>query len=146
VIAAASDVRIAAETAKIAFLFSRVGLAGADMGAAWLLPRIVGLGIATELLMTGDFVAPDRAQQIGLYNRVVPSGQLMAEARAFAEGLAKGPSFALGITKDSLNREASMDLRSAMEAEAQAQAGCMLSPNFREAYEAFRAKRPPRFT
>jgi enoyl-CoA hydratase/carnithine racemase len=145
VIAAASDVRIAAETAKIAFLFSRVGLAGADMGAAWLLPRIVGLGIATELLMTGEFIAPDRAQQIGLYNRVVPADRLLAEARLFAEGLAKMPSFALGITKDSLNREASMDLRSAMEAEAQAQAGCMLSPNFREAYEAFRAKRAPRF-
>lgn len=145
VIAAASDVRIAAETAKIAFLFSRVGLAGADMGAAWLLPRIVGLGIATELLMTGEFVEPDRAQQIGLYNRVVPAERLMGEARSFAEGLAKMPSFALGITKDSLNREASMDLRSAMEAEAQAQAGCMLSPNFREAYEAFRAKRAPRF-
>jgi len=145
VMAAASDVRIAAETARIAFLFSRVGLAGADMGAAWLLPRIVGLGIATELLMTGEFVEPDRAQQIGLYNRVVPSDRLMAEARAFAEGLAKGPSYALGITKDALNREASMDLRTAMEAEAQAQAGCMLSPNFREAYEAFRAKRAPRF-
>lgn len=145
VIAAASDVRIASETAKIAFLFSRVGLAGADMGAAWLLPRIVGLGIATELLMTGEFVEPERAQRIGLYNRVVPSDRLMAEARSFAEGLAKGPSFALGITKDSLNRESSMDLRTAMEAEAQAQAGCMLSPNFREAYEAFRAKRAPRF-
>jgi len=145
VIAAASDIRIAAETAKIAFLFSRVGLAGADMGAAWLLPRIVGLGLATELLMTGEFIEPDRAQRMGLYNRVVPAERLLDEARTFAEGLAKLPSFALGITKDSLNREASMDLRSAMEAEAQAQAGCMLSPNFREAYEAFRAKRPPRF-
>jgi enoyl-CoA hydratase/carnithine racemase len=145
VIAAASDVRIAAETAKIAFLFSRVGLAGADMGAAWLLPRIVGLGIATELLMTGEFIEAERAQRIGLYNRVVPVDRLLAEARSFTEGLAKMPSFALGITKDSLNREASMDLRSAMEAEAQAQAGCMLSPNFREAYEAFRAKRAPRF-
>jgi enoyl-CoA hydratase/carnithine racemase len=145
VIAAASDIRIAAETAKIAFLFTRVGLAGADMGAAWLLPRIVGVGLASELLMTGEFIEPDRAQRIGLYNRVVPAERLIDEARAFAEGLARMPSFALGITKDSLNREASMDLRSAMEAEAQAQAGCMLSPNFREAYEAFRAKRPPRF-
>jgi enoyl-CoA hydratase/carnithine racemase len=145
VLAAASDIRIAAETAKIAFLFTRVGLAGADMGAAWLLPRIVGLGLATELLMTGEFIEAERARQIGLYNRVVPPDQVLKEATAFATGLAKGPSFALGITKDALNREASMDLRSAFEAEAQAQAGCMLSPNFREAYEAFRAKRPPRF-
>jgi enoyl-CoA hydratase/carnithine racemase len=145
VIAAASDVRVAATTAKIAFLFTRVGLAGADMGAAWLLPRIVGLGVATELLMTGEFIEADRAQRIGLYNRVVPPERLLAEARGFAEGLARMPSFALGITKDALNREASMDLRSAMEAEAQAQAGCMMSPNFREAYEAFRAKRAPRF-
>jgi enoyl-CoA hydratase/carnithine racemase len=95
--------------------------------------------------MTGEFIEPERAQRIGLYNRVVPADRLLKEATAFAIGLARGPSFALGITKDALNREASMDLRSAMEAEAQAQAGCMLSPNFREAYEAFRAKRPPRF-
>jgi enoyl-CoA hydratase/carnithine racemase len=145
VMAAASDVRIASESARIAFLFSKVGLAGADMGAAWLLPRIVGLGLASELLMTGDFIEAERAHRIGLYNRVLPAERLMPEARAFAAALARGPSFALGITKDALNREASMDLRSAMEAEAQAQAGCMLSPNFREAYEAFRAKRPPRF-
>ncbi len=145
VMAAASDIRIAADTAKIAFLFTRVGLTGADMGAAWLLPRIVGLGVATELLLTGEFIDAQRAERIGLYNRVVPDDRLRAEAQALAAGLAKGPSFALGITKDALNREASMDLRSAIEAEAQAQAGCMLSPNFREAYEAFRAKRPPRF-
>lgn len=145
VIAAACDVRIAADTAKIAFLFTKVGLAGADMGAAWLLPRIIGLGLASELLMTGEFIEAERAERIGLYNRVVPANRLLAEAQAFAEALARGPSFALGITKDALNREASMDLRSAFEAEAQAQAGCMLNPNFREAFEAFRAKRPPRF-
>jgi enoyl-CoA hydratase/carnithine racemase len=145
VLAAASDVRIAAETAKIAFLFSKVGLAGADMGAAWLLPRIVGFGLASELLMTGEFIEPERAHRIGLYNRVVPADRLQPEAQSLAAMLARGPSFALGITKDALNREASMDLRSAFEAEAQAQAGCMLNPNFREAYEAFRAKRPPRF-
>ncbi|HEX9728531.1 MAG TPA: enoyl-CoA hydratase family protein [Gemmatimonadales bacterium] len=146
VIATACDVRIAAESAKIAYLFTKVGLSGADMGSAWLLPRIVGLGIATELLMSGDFVDPQRAERIGLYNRVVPDGEVLDAARALAERLARGPSFALAITKDALNREASMDLVAAMEAEAQAQAGCMAHQNFREAYDAFVAKRPPRFT
>ena len=145
VIAAACDIRIAAESAKIAFLFCKVGLSGADMGAAWLLPRIVGLGLATELLMTGDFITAERALAIGLYNRVVPADRVLAEATEFATRLAKGPSFALGITKDALDREAAMDLASAIEAEAQAQAACMRNPNFREAYEAFRAKREPKF-
>jgi enoyl-CoA hydratase/carnithine racemase len=145
VIAAASDIRIAAENAKIAFLFSRVGLAGADMGAAWLLPRIVGLSHATELLMLGDFISAQRAAEIGLYNRVVPGERLMAEATEFATRLARGPSVALGVTKESLNEEASMNLMEALEGEARAQAACMQNPNFREAYEAFRAKRDARF-
>src|SRR6266704_3660657 len=145
IVAALSDVRIAAESAKIAFLFVKVGLSGADMGAAWLLPRIVGHGHATELLMAGDFIDAQTALRIGLYNRVVAGANLMAEARGFAERLARGPSVALGITKDALNREAHMDLATALEAEAQAQAGCMRSPNFREAYEAFKAKREPKF-
>jgi enoyl-CoA hydratase/carnithine racemase len=145
VIAAASDIRIAAESAKIAFLFSRVGLAGADMGAAWLLPRIVGLAHASELLMLGDFITAERAGEIGLYNRVVPGERLMAEATEIAARLARGPSVALGVTKQALNQEAAMDLVTALEAEAQAQADCMQNPNFREAYEAFRAKRDPRF-
>ena len=145
VIAAASDIRIAAESAKIAFLFSRVGLTGADMGAAWLLPRIVGLAHASELLMLGDFISAERAAQIGLYNRVVPGERLMAEATAVAARLAQGPSVALGITKQALNQEAAMDLVSALEAEARAQADCMRNPNFREAYEAFRAKRDANF-
>jgi enoyl-CoA hydratase/carnithine racemase len=145
VIAAASDIRIAAEGARIAFLFSKVGLAGADMGAAWLLPRIVGLGHASELLMLGDFITAQRAAEIGLYNRVVPAERLLAEATEFAGRLARGPSVALGVTKESLNQEAAMDLVSAMEAEAQAQAACMQNPNFRESYEAFRAKREARF-
>ncbi len=145
VIATACDVRIAAETAKIAFLFTKVGLSGADMGSAWLLPRIVGLGRATELLMTGDFIDAAEAHRIGLYNRVVPPADTLPTAQALAARLARGPSFALGITKDALNREASMDLVSAMEAEAQAQALCMLSPNFKESYEAFTAKREPKF-
>jgi enoyl-CoA hydratase/carnithine racemase len=145
VIATACDVRIAAASAKIAFLFTRVGLSGADMGAAWLLPRLVGLGRATELLMTGDFVTAEEALRIGLYNRVVPGDQLLAAATAFAETLARGPSFALEITKDALNREAHMDLGAALEAEAQIQAALMLHPDFREAFEAFRDKRPARF-
>ncbi len=145
VIAAASDIRIAAESAKIAFLFSKVGLAGADMGAAWLLPRIIGSGHAAELLMLGDFITAERAAQIGLYNRVVPGEQLMAEATEFATRLARGPAEALGVTKQALNVEAAMDLVSALEYEAQAQAACMQHPNFREAYEAFRDKRDARF-
>jgi enoyl-CoA hydratase/carnithine racemase len=145
VIAAASDIRIAAESAKIAFLFSRVGLTGADMGAAWLLPRIVGLAHASELLMLGDFITAERAAQIGLYNRVVPGERLMAEATDVAARLARGPSVALGVTKQALNQEAAMALVSAIEWEAQAQAECMQNPNFREAYEAFRDKRDPKF-
>jgi enoyl-CoA hydratase/carnithine racemase len=145
VIAAASDIRIAAETAKIAFLFSRVGLTGADMGAAWLLPRIVGMAHASELLMLGDFITAERAAQIGLYNRVVPGERLMAEATDVATRLARGPSVALGVTKQALNEEAAMDLVAAIEWEARAQADCMQNPNFREAYEAFRAKREPQF-
>jgi len=145
VIAAAADIRVAAASAKIAFLFTRVGLSGADMGAAWLLPRLVGLGRATELLMTGDFITADEAHRIGLYNRVVADGQVLAAARELAERLARGPSFALEITKDSLNREADMDLGSALEAEAQIQASLMTHPDFREAYEALREKRAPRF-
>jgi enoyl-CoA hydratase/carnithine racemase len=145
VIATACDVRIAAESAKIAFLFTKVGLSGADMGAAWLLPRIVGFGRASELLMTGDFISAAEAHRIGLYNRVVGDGDLLANAREFAAKLAKGPAFALEITKDALNREAAMDLSASLEAEAQIQASLMLYPDFREAYEAFRDKREARF-
>ncbi len=145
VIAAAADMRIAAASAKIAFLFTRVGLSGADMGAAWLLPRLVGFGRASELLMTGDFITADEAARIGLYNRVVADGQALDAARELAVKLARGPSFAVEVTKDCLNREAHMDLASALEAEAQIQAALMTHADFREAYEAFRAKRAPRF-
>lgn len=145
VIATACDIRIAAESAKIAYLFTRVGLSGADMGASWMLPKIVGMAKATELLMGGDFISAEEAHRIGLYNRVTSQDEVLTEALAYAEKLAKGPSFALEITKDFLNREASMDLVSALEAEAQAQAVCMMNPNFREAYEAFVAKREARF-
>ena len=145
VIAAACDVRVAADSARIAFLFTKVGLSGADMGAAWLLPRLVGLGHATELLMTGDFIDAASALRIGLYNRVVAGANVLEEARRFAEKLANGPSVALGVTKEALNREAHMDLTMALDAEARAQAECMRNPNFREAYEAFKAKRVPKF-
>jgi len=145
VIATACDMRIAAESAKVAYLFTRVGLSGADMGAAWMLPRIVGLAKASELLMTGDFISAEEAHRIGLYNRVVADGESLAAARELAEKLARGPSFALEITKDALNREASMDLAGALEAEAQIQAALMLHPDFRESYEAFIEKRDPDF-
>ena len=145
VIATACDVRIAAESARIAYLFTRVGLSGADMGAAWMLPRIVGLGRASELLMTGEFIDAAEAHRIGLYNGVVPDGEALAAATELAEKLARGPSLALGVTKDALEREAHMTLEDALEAEARAQAACMLNPNFREAYEAFVEKRRPRF-
>ena len=144
-IATACDMRVAAESAKIAYLFTRVGLSGADMGAAWMLPRIVGVGKASELLMTGDFISAEEAHRIGLYNRVVPDGTALDAATELAEKLSKGPSFALEITKDALNREANMDLTSALEAEAQIQAALMLHPDFRESYAAFVEKRDPNF-
>jgi enoyl-CoA hydratase/carnithine racemase len=141
VIALASDLRIASPAAKIAFLFSRAGLAGADMGAAFLLPRVVGLGRATEMLLTGDFVSAEDAGRIGLYNRVVAAEELEAETDGLAGRLANGPAFAFAMTKTALNHEMNMSLEAALEAEAEAQAICMLSPDFREAYEAFVAKR-----
>ncbi len=145
VIATACDMRVAAESAKIAYLFTRVGLSGADMGAAWMLPRIVGLAKASELLMTGEFISAQEAHRIGLYNRVVPDGEALGAATEVADKLARGPSFALEITKDSLNREASMDLAGALEAEAQIQAALMVHADFREAYDAFTEKRDPDF-
>jgi enoyl-CoA hydratase/carnithine racemase len=146
VIATACDFRIAAESAKIAFLFVRVGLSGADMGAAWLLPRIVGLGRATELLMTGEFISAERALEIGLYHRVVPAAELLPVATALATRLAQGPAAALAVTKHALDHEFTLGLEAALEHEADAQAELMLHPNFREAYEAFRARREARFT
>jgi enoyl-CoA hydratase/carnithine racemase len=145
VIASACDFRIASETAKIAFLFVRVGLSGADMGASWLLPRLVGLGRATELLMTGDFVDARRAEAIGLYNRVVPADRVLAEATALAERLARGPSPALAVTKHALDHESDLPLEQALAYEADVQGRLMEHPNFREAFDAFREKRQPRF-
>ena len=145
VIATACDLRVASESAKIAFLFVRVGLSGADMGASWLLPRLVGLGTATELLMTGEFIDAKRAHEIGLYQRVVPGDRVLAEARELAEKLARGPAEALQVTKHALEAEWSMDLDQALAHESEVQARLMEHPNFREAYEAFVAKREPKF-
>ena len=145
VMAAACDLRIASETAKIAFLFVRVGLSGADMGASWLLPRIVGHGRATEILMTGDFVDARRAQEIGLYNAVVPVDRVVEEATALAARLARGPAEALAVTKRALDAEWALDFETALAHEADFQAALMERPDFREAYEAFRAKREPKF-
>ena len=145
VIAAAADIRIAADTAKIAFLFTKVGLSGADMGAAWLLPRIVGLGHASELLMGGEFIDAARAREIGLYNRVVPADELSAATDEWSQRLADGPATGIAVTKRMLNAEASMTLREAMQAEGWIQAECMKHPDYREAFEAFLEKRAPDF-
>ena len=142
-IALASDLRIATPEARIAFLFVKVGLSGADMGAAFLLPRVIGLSKATELLFTGDFVTAEEAERIGLYNRLVSSEELMNEARRWAERLAEGPGFGLAVTKEMLNQEFNMSFTAALEAEAQAQAICMQHPDYNEAYRAFVEKRKP---
>lgn len=145
VIALASDLRIAGPKGRIAFLFNKVGLAGADMGAAYLLPRVVGLGRATEILMLGDTVGAEDALRMGLFNRVVAEDTLNAEVQAWARRLADGPYFATCMTKEALNREGEVSLDTALEMEAQAQAICMAHPDFREAYEAWRGKRAPAF-
>jgi enoyl-CoA hydratase/carnithine racemase len=144
-IAVASDLRVAADTARIAFLFVKVGLAGADMGCAHLLPRLVGLGRATELLLTGAFLDADEAHRIGLYNRVVPPARLAEETSAVAAMLARGPAASLAATKDALNRELHMDVWSALDHEAQVQAELMAQPDFHEGFAAFMEKRRPRF-
>jgi enoyl-CoA hydratase/carnithine racemase len=145
VLAAAADVRFAAESARIAFLFVKVGLSGADMGASWLLPRLVGQGNASELLFTGDFITAQRAYEMGLYQRVLPQEQLLPEAMVFAEKLARGPSDALAVSKQAIALESRISLEEALDHEARVQAELMLHPNYREAYEAFRNKRQPTF-
>lgn len=145
VIALASDLRIASIDAKIAFLFTKVGLTGADMGAAYLLPRVVGLARASELLMLGDSVPADRAARMGLFNEVVEPGELMDTARRMARRLADGPGFSLGMTKELLNNGLSMDLNTALDAEARAQTICMLADDFKEFHASFVEKRKPNF-
>jgi enoyl-CoA hydratase/carnithine racemase len=145
VIALASDLRIASEQAKIAFLFTKVGLTGADMGAAYLLPRLVGQGRALELLLFGDSLDAATAERYGLLNRVVAHEQLMPSAYEWARRLARGPTLALAMTKRMVNGEWNMDLASAIEAEAQAQALLMMGEDHRIFYEAFLEKAKPAF-
>jgi enoyl-CoA hydratase/carnithine racemase len=145
VIALACDIRIASASAKLGFIFPRVGLCGADMGAGYLLPRVVGLGRASELLFTGDIVGAEEALRIGLVNRVVPPDECVPVAQAFAARLASGPAFAHAMTKQMLESEHGLTLEQAIEAEAQAQAICMQHPDFRAAFDAWTAKRPIRF-
>lgn len=144
-LAIASDFRFAVPEARIAFLFVKAGLSAADMGACYLLPRLVGLGRATELLMLGDFVTAEDAARIGLYNRVVPKERLAEESRLLAKRLAEGPRIGLAVTKDTLNQQLAMSLDEALAWDAKVQARCMQDADFREAFEAFRDKRPPRF-
>lgn len=144
-LALATDLRIVSEKASFAFLFVKVGLSGADMGALYLLPRIVGLGKTTELLMLGDPIDAHEAYRIGLANRVVPHEKLMETTYTLARRLKEGPLYALGVTKELLNLEAVIDLDTALEIEATAQAKCMESPDFQEGYRAFVEKRPPVF-
>jgi enoyl-CoA hydratase/carnithine racemase len=146
VLALAADFRVLADTARFAFLFTRVGLTGADMGAAALLPRVVGFGRATELLMLGDTIDAATAERYGLATRVVPADRLAEETRALARRLAEGPTQALSMTKRMLNHEWGMDLPAAIEAEAQAQALLLMAADHKEFYRAFTEKRPPRFT
>ena len=144
-LALASDLRIVSEKAKFAFLFVKVGLSGADMGALYLLPKIVGQGKATELLFLGDSIDAQEAYRIGLANQIVPHEKLMEAAFALARRLREGPLYALGVTKELLNLEADMGLETALETEAMAQAGCMQTKDFREGYRAFIEKRVPQF-
>jgi enoyl-CoA hydratase/carnithine racemase len=145
VIATAADVRLASEQAKIAFLFTQVGLCGADMGAAWLLPRIVGYGHATELLIGGEFISAARAYEIGLYNRVVPSDELGALTAEWAKRLSDGPSLGIAMTKRMLRKEQTLSFAEALTQEGWVQAECMKHPDYRESYEAFVEKRPKNF-
>ncbi len=144
-LALASDLRIVSERAKFAFLFTKMGLAGADMGALYLLPKIVGQGKAAELVFFGDVIDAREAHRIGLANRVVAPDKLMDEAYSLARRLKEGPLYALGVTKELLNLESEVGLETALEMEAMAQARCMEMADFGEGYKAFVEKRAPRF-
>jgi enoyl-CoA hydratase/carnithine racemase len=145
IVAMASDIRIATPAAQTAFLFTRVGLAGCDMGACAMLPRIIGQGRAAELLYTGRSMTAEEGERWGFYNRLVAADALEAEALSIAARIVSGPTFAHGITKTQLNQEWSMSLDQAIEAEAQAQAICMQTKDFERAYRAFVAKQKPVF-
>jgi len=145
VLALASDMRIVADTAKFAFLFAKVGLTGADMGTAWLLPKVIGTGRAMELLMLGDKVGADEALRIGLANRVVPQEDVLSTALGLARRLANGPGLAHAMTKKMVWNEWPMDFDAAIEQEAQAQALLLRAQDHREFYNAWMEKRDPRF-
>ncbi|MCU0862847.1 MAG: enoyl-CoA hydratase family protein [Planctomycetes bacterium] len=145
VLALASDLRVMSEQAKFAFLFTKVGLTGADMGAAWLLPKVIGTGRAMELLMLGDKVTADECFRIGLANRVVAADQVLTEAMTLARRLAAGPGLALAMTKKMVWNEWQMDMDAAIEQEAQAQALLLRAHDHREFYNAWMEKREPRF-
>jgi enoyl-CoA hydratase/carnithine racemase len=145
IVAMASDLRLATPEARTAFLFTRVGLAGCDMGACAILPRIVGQGRAAELLFTGRAMSAEEGLSWGFHNRLVLSEALLEEAQTLARSLASGPTFAHGITKTQLNQEWNVSLETAIEMEAQAQAICMATNDFKRAFEAFAAKRTPEF-
>ncbi|HEX3950266.1 MAG TPA: enoyl-CoA hydratase family protein [Steroidobacteraceae bacterium] len=145
ILAMSSDIRLSTPRSKTAFLFTRVGLAGCDMGACAILPRIVGQGLAAELLLSGRNMNADEALARGFYSRLVSAEELNGAAAQLAQELADGPTFAHGMTKTMLNQEWNMGLDQALESEAQAQAVCMKSEDFRRAYEAFSAKQRPTF-
>lgn len=145
ILAMASDLRLGTQRSKVAFLFTRVGLSGADMGACAILPRIIGQGRAAELLYTGRFMEPEEAERWGFFNRLVAPERLLGEACDLARSLAYGPTFAHAMTKRQLHQEWSMGIDEAIEAEAQAQAICMQTEDFARAYRAFAAKEKPVF-
>ena len=145
ILAMASDLRLGTAASRIAFLFTRVGLAGCDMGACAILPRIIGQGRASELLYTGRSMTGAEAHSWGFFNRLCTSDAVLSDAQALAHELAHGPTFAHGVTKKMLHQEWSMSVDAAIDAEAQAQAICMQTQDFRRAYEAFVAKAKPRF-
>jgi enoyl-CoA hydratase/carnithine racemase len=144
-IAMAADLRLGTPAAKVGFLFVRVGLAGCDMGACAMLPRIIGHGRASELFYTGRLMRADEGLAWGFYSRLIDGADLAAEAATLASSIATGPTFAHSMTKAMLHREWAMDLDQAIDAEADAQAICMATGDFRRAYEAFIEKRPPAF-
>jgi enoyl-CoA hydratase/carnithine racemase len=145
ILAMSSDIRLSTPRSKTAFLFTRVGLAGCDMGACAILPRIVGQGRATELLLSGRSMGADEALACGFYSRLIPPEELQTAAAQLSQELADGPNFAHAMTKAMLNQEWNMGLEQALEAEAQAQAICMQTEDFRRAYDAFTAKQRPIF-
>ncbi|MBV2182202.1 MAG: enoyl-CoA hydratase family protein [Castellaniella sp.] len=145
IMAMASDLRLGTERSKTAFLFNRVGLAGCDMGACAILPRLIGQGRASELLYTGRSLGGVEGERWGFFNRLCAPEDLLSEAQALAAQLCQGPSFANGITKTMLHQEWAMTIEQAIEAEAQAQAICMMTQDFGRAYHAFVAKRKPHF-